>query len=416
MPTTVPTLPEAQVPKPGLLLDWINATMSAISSLHMDAAIVVKSNKSTDATLLSMAIEADGRLTGNAMIFLKMDGSNSAFDGAFELEILQVDGIRYTRTPGIGEWNSGPVELDEGDPFEALMHGRLILEDLEVASETLNGAEVYRLSGSLPVAESNADLPRRGTVTMWVDVDGTIVRRMQVSEEIPASEYEGLIPGDLEEVFRSTDYELSRFHETVEISAPNLDAPLATPAPRPVAQQLQEGWTRYSTDEFEIDLPEDWIALEVSAEAVAALVQELQTSNPTFVPYVAALISQPEGELWAFDPASPPGISVNLSLRQEVERVPLDIYAEAMREQSTGTRFKLLSPKEYTGSSYRALILVIQGTAQFPDGESFDIEAQRVIIDDGENLYLVTLTYIPDLAEKYRPLFDAIVGTFRVVK
>lgn len=408
IPDSTPQPTDGPLPDPRELLDRINAAMLALSSVHVASDVAIKRSSDADSALLSLRIEADGKPSGNIMISLTMVGANPEFAGTFELEILQVDGIRYTRPSGARQWTSQPLQPDTSDPLEAMMIGQLILEDLEVALDSLNNARVYRLTGSLP----RAALPGRGTVTMWVDTEDAKVRRMQVSEEILASEYEGMIPTEIIEVFRSADYEFSRFDERVEISAPDLEPP----DPSPVAQPLREGWTRYSTKKFGIDLPEDWIALEVSTQAVATLVQELQTSNPTFAPYVTALFNRPEGEFWAFDPESPPGVAINLSLRQEAQWVPLNIYAAALRQQFTDQNFELFSTQEDTVGSYQALTLSILGTGQLADGEPFDVEAQRIIIDDGQDLYVVTLTYTPALAQKYRPLFESIIGTFRVIE
>lgn len=403
-PTVLPPL------EPVVLLERINAAMSAVTSAYIEIDIDVKPSKDADSPLLSVHVEAEGNPTGNVKILLRMDGTNRSFEGSFVREIIEVDGTRHTRILPTGEWIKEPITPGEEDPLEALLLGRLSLSNLEVTTDSLEQTEVYRVSGNLAAADPGA------TMVMWVDMDDMLARRMLIEEQDPAREYEGLIPGEVSSVFKSTQYSLSRFNEPVVVAAPAQEPAPSQPKALSIEQQVPEGWTRHTAHNFEFGLPNQWSALEVSLDAIDEAIEELRDTNPAFIPYLQALKNQPAKKFWAYDSASPPGIAVNLNVGLEDQLIPLEIYAQVIKEQYARVGFTLVGDQEYSVGGYEVLMLRIQGRAQYPGTEPFAIEVQQAIVDSAEERYTINLTYVPQVAEQYHDLLLAVVQTFRLVE
>jgi hypothetical protein len=266
------------------------------------------------------------------------------------------------------------------------------------------------VSGNLPDAGIGA------TAVLWANEDDMLVGRMVVEEMVPAREYEGLIPEEPSSVFKRTQYILRRFNESVAISEPEQTPTLSSNQAIPLNEQMPDGWVRYAARNFELGLPAPWIASEISLDSIDASIEELRATNPDFIPYLEALKNSPTKQFWAFDTESPPGIAVNLNVGLETQQIPLEIYSQVMREQYANVGFNLVGDQEYSIGGRGVLILTIQGVAQYPGAEPIGIEVQQAIIDSADDRYIITLTYVPQLAEKYRDLFLPVVRTFRLVE
>lgn len=179
-------------------------------------------------------------------------------------------------------------------------------------------------------------------------------------------------------------------------------------------EALPSGWVRHAAHNFEIGLPEDWIALVVSPEAIDSLIQELAPTNPDWVPSLEALKQQEALKFWALDPESPPGAANNLSVGYEVRLIPLDRYADVIRENLAGIGFTVSAAEQLSLGDYDALKLNVEGTGTYPSGEPLTIEILQVIVDDGGDHFLITLTYLPNETRKYEELFDSAIRTFRI--
>ena len=217
-PTPTPTV--VPPPAPAVLLEGVNAAMAALTSLHIDGEVLAKATQEAESALVSMKLDADGKPTRDFRAKLTVDITNQQFSFAFSFEIREIGGLSYTQDPLTGEWEVEQAETATGDPLEALMQGLLALDDIATTIDPLDGAPMYRITGNLPEGEATSGAPLRGDVLMWVGVDDLLVRRMSIEGQVPANEYEGLIPADLQQVFESTIFEFSRFNVPVEIVVP----------------------------------------------------------------------------------------------------------------------------------------------------------------------------------------------------
>ena len=183
--------------------------MAAVSTLHLNGRIEAKAPKDSQSRLVAAQFEMDGNPAGNSRALITVEANSPQFSFTFSFGLIEIGDTTYTEDPFTGEWESGPREPTEGDPFIEVMQGRLRLENMTVSVVSVAGTSVYRIAGNLPEAEAMTGQPLRGDVTLWVGIDDSLVRRMEVEGSVPASEYEGLIPPGLEEVFERSVYELS---------------------------------------------------------------------------------------------------------------------------------------------------------------------------------------------------------------
>jgi len=219
-------------PAPKLLLRDINAAMATLTSLQLEVTLVAKASRDAEAELFTFItiLEGDLKPGGDNRWFLTATVENPEVTETFKLEYRTIEGIVYRSFRG--DWQI--VEDSSRDKPASLeaAAGRLRMESLVVEVDSLNDVPVYVLTGSVP------DDPAAELVVLWVGVDDLLIRQMRVQGHRPASVYEGLIPGHLEEVFVTVSSQLSRFNVPVKIMAPGV-APTARAISPTVAPLLR---------------------------------------------------------------------------------------------------------------------------------------------------------------------------------
>jgi len=230
-PTATATSTVVLPPEPQVLLEGINATMAAVDTFHFEAVLAVKVDSESEAQLLSVQSEGEGetKADGDGWTIVRININNVDYVGTLTFESRTVDGIRYAQDPLTGEWeiDEGADPEDEDNLFEALMVGRLRMNNVAAEIDFLDGVSVYRVTGSALDYPEPVD-----RVVLWVDVDELLVYRVQIEEHVIAAEYEGLVSQELQELFQISIYHLSRFNQPFEVTAPEVK-PLPTPTPRP---------------------------------------------------------------------------------------------------------------------------------------------------------------------------------------
>ena len=208
---------EPSTSEPAALLEGINDAMASLDSFHIEAKFEVKASQETAVEIVSATIEGDGKPGGDRRSLITMSIKSEAFPFTSRFERREVDGISYSEDPITLEW-----EIDEEDDtsaydaIDAAMSGRLRLETVRADVDSLDGLPVYRVTGSVP------DDPEVETMVLWVGMDDLLIRRMQAEGHVPSSEYEGVAPPDLDELFQGSLYRFSRFNESVVIVAPEV--------------------------------------------------------------------------------------------------------------------------------------------------------------------------------------------------
>ena len=257
-PTATPTLPD-----PAALQRDVLAAVEAVKTYHSEGTIAVKLSEETEAELISIQFEGEGVPDGDNQGLFTMSVDIEGFKLTFTFETRNVGGISYEQDPLTNEWSIVEEdEEEEQDPFDPRVVGRLDPGSLAVERDFLDGAAVYRLTGTVP------DDPEVDRVVLWIAVDDLLVSQLEVEGHTPASEFEGLVPPGVEELFLSGHVRFGRFNEPVEIEIPLLaeagPAPAALPAvagptPTPIASQFGPRALYQSANyPFSIQYPAGW--------------------------------------------------------------------------------------------------------------------------------------------------------------
>jgi len=178
--------------------------------------------------------------------------------------------------------------------------------------------------------------------------------------------------------------------ETPTPTPTSTSTPTATPTPTPVP--LLPGWTLYDIDTFQIALPEEWLALEVSPLIIDIMIESLRQTNPQFVPYLEALRSQDSVKLWAIDSESKPPYFANIQVGHEVRFMSLDNYVKLLKNQlelMTSNAQSIVSSEKFSLNGHEAMKLEISLMVNDANGEPQTIEEQIVIVDDASDRYLL---------------------------
>jgi len=177
------------------------------------------------------------------------------------------------------------------------------------------------------------------------------------------------------------------------------------------------GWTRHAAHKFQICLPSDWIGLEVSPEAIDALIEEITVANPDLVPYLEALTVQEYLKFWAIDPASLPIFANNINVAHELRLISsIEQYAELIEQELEGLGWSLVVGDKFMIRDFEALRLEGTYMDYYPSGEPFQGEQQFLIVDHAGDRYVIILTYLPTQSQKYKDLFELVLETFNIVQ
>lgn len=218
--------PVAQEPAPADLMEKINAAMLALDGVHLVAEVFIKKSREADSSLIYVRLEGDRNGNGDTQIVAEMSVATEAFTGTFSFETREIAGTTYTNDPLSGTWaeETGGESFADASFVDALS-GRLSLDNVTASEETLDGAALLRLQGT--VIEDSSTL----TVLLWADPEDLLIRRMEMHGPVSASELEGLVSSDAESLFQSALYTLTRHNESVLIEVPQVQVQVPEPAP-----------------------------------------------------------------------------------------------------------------------------------------------------------------------------------------
>jgi len=183
-----------------------------------------------------------------------------------------------------------------------------------------------------------------------------------------------------------------------------------------VSEYPYSGWTVLNAKKFKIALPEDWVKVDIMAETIDAMIEEMGITNPDVVPYLEVVKNQEYIKFWAYDMASPPTFVANILGGYEIRLIrSLDEYVEILKEMYESLGMTVSLGDRFSLKGDEALIMETRGTYYYPSGESYQSEMQILLVDHAGYRYLIGLAYSPEYAKEYKELFDLIVQTFRVV-
>ena len=228
-PTATPTLPD-----PAVLQQDVTAALEAVKTYHTEGTVDLKLSQEAEEELMSFRFEGDRIADGDSRAIVTVEVDIEGFEGTFTFETRQVDGVSYDQDPFTGEWQIVGVGAEvEEDSFDTRVVGRLDTPSLAVERDSLDGAPVYRLTGTLP------DDPTVDRVALWIGIDDLLVHQLEATGHTAAEEFAGALSPGGEELLLQARFRFSRFNEPVEIEAPVVAAApseaLESPAPPPLA-------------------------------------------------------------------------------------------------------------------------------------------------------------------------------------
>ena len=250
-----------------MLLDRVNSAMDAVESFHVAGDLLVKATNEAADELIVATFEGVGKSNGDSRVGFVMTIKSNLFSATFTLETREVDGTSYRQNPFTKEWEVDEAgDTTEADPFGPLESDLPDLENMVVETDSLAGEPVYRITGAVP------DDPEVEQVVLWVGIDDLLVRQMRMEGNVPAIDFEGLVPDNFDELFMSILISFSKFNEPVEIVAPQVKPKPASTASLsdavmaetvdPISSEPLE-----ITDTFTPETAQIYVVFQVSAPA-----------------------------------------------------------------------------------------------------------------------------------------------------
>ncbi len=192
-----------------------------------------------------------------------------------------------------------------------------------------------------------------------------------------------------------------------------IPTPSGPPTPTPTPIPLRAGWTRYSADSMEIDLPQDWIGLAVTPDDIDALVKDVQARFPERVEQVSALRNARTLKVWGADPSKERGSDVVFQAGNDVRIIwELDQYLDSIANERALQGFAVFLGKKFELRENEA-VNVLQFHTTTNNGVETGSEQRMVVTDVGAFRYIMSLTFPADQSDTYVPLWELIVETFR---
>lgn len=198
-------------------------------------------------------------------------------------------------------------------------------------------------------------------------------------------------------------------------------SPSPSPTPSPTVAPLPAGWTQFAKSGFSLGLPPTWRAIELDAQTISGGMRSLREANPTFAEaYTEEALNQliASGiKLMAFDFGTP-----TATTNMNVLTTRLDAESSVDFVAQTGAAgFEVQLKAQRLGFDR----LQIGGrdavrTRQRYDlrqnsGEVMTLVATQYYLVRGRDMFVITFTTDPGLADGLAPVFDSIMQTFQVL-
>jgi hypothetical protein len=193
-------------------------------------------------------------------------------------------------------------------------------------------------------------------------------------------------------------------------------------APVVTAVVLPPGWQTVVEEEFELALPPEWEVISAEDGNFAGAMEELARENPRLgavAQQAQTAIASGQIQLLAFD-LDPdhllPNFTTNLSLgSQELEQpASLSAVAEANERALLANGFERVRRVEATVAGEPASRLRSAITIKGVDGAAVALAVEQVIIVRPQQQYVLTFTTTAGEQARMQPIFEQILGTFRL--
>jgi hypothetical protein len=243
---TTTTLPATANPEK--LLAEVNEVMAAQGAFLFDGTFELSENFGDSEETFSTVLFRGGQdAERNRWIDARIVFTAAEFQGSFDIESREVDGVTYGQEADSGDWN---IEEPDGEflAIEAVLEGEIILDNVSAEESDLG----YQITGTVP-----AD-PSIETVILDVGALDLALERVAVRTEEPRDEYDGLIGTGDTTVFETEIWEIHDYGTDVASIAPPTELLSTTSAV-------------LSDTLFSLQIPNDWVEATTREKAEMGL-------------------------------------------------------------------------------------------------------------------------------------------------
>jgi len=237
---TTTTLPVTANPEK--LLAEVNTVMAAQGAFLFDGTFELSENFGDSEETLSTVFFRGGQdAERNGWIDARIVFTAAEFQGSFDIESREVDGVTYGQEADSGDWN---IEEPDGEflAIDAVLEGEIILDNVSAEESDLG----YQITGTVP-----AD-PSIETVILDVRALDLALERVAIRTEMPRDEYDGLIGTGDTTVFETEIWEIHDYGTDVASIAPPtefLSTTSAVLSDTLFSLQIPNDWTEATTRE-----------------------------------------------------------------------------------------------------------------------------------------------------------------------
>jgi hypothetical protein len=192
--------------------------------------------------------------------------------------------------------------------------------------------------------------------------------------------------------------------------------------PAVTAVVLPEGWQTVDETGFSFALPPEWEVLSAEDGNVGEAMDALVLENPglaTLAERARDSVASGELKLFAFD-LDPddmlPTFTPNLSIGQQALEEPASLsdVADANERELRASGFADVRRATMTVAGEDAARLSSTLSLTAVGGEPLELAVEQVIVVREQQQYVITFTVAAEQRERLTPVFEQLIGTFRV--
>jgi hypothetical protein len=197
------------------------------------------------------------------------------------------------------------------------------------------------------------------------------------------------------------------------------DTPSPTLSPTPEYTATPSGWSKHTTAEFEIWLPESWRQWEITEETIPLIHEALLLANPAMAEMFAQAMMQPGAvdmfKMYAYDTR---GRGANLNVTGKALPLPVTIaqlmpQMEASYQAMQVKNLSIEGDLEINGNPAGRIEFDIATAAG--GGETETLRTLQYIVLSDTAFYAITCGALADEFEENREIFERIMHSFALL-
>ncbi len=192
--------------------------------------------------------------------------------------------------------------------------------------------------------------------------------------------------------------------------------------PAVTSVSIPEGWETFNKSGLAFALPPGWQVLAADDTNFEGAMDDLVRQNPRLQPVAEQARKAVAGgqvKVLAFD-LSPEGVlptftnNLSIGIQPMGRSASLDAVASANEEQLRSSGFSDVQRSSFTSAGREFAQLSSTLSITDATGESLPLAFEQWVMVKGQQQYVLTFATIAEQRQDLRPIFERIVGTFRV--